>query len=191
MRTAMVVMAVVLNIPVEYNDSAAEIARKLDDKLSTICYLASPFKAPLRVSDKMKIFLRSSGLEKVAPLAVHTAVTEGITTKAILTPLLTIYTTVNNMQYPTPEQNYLRSTSLMDRVFKDTYNNIRETKPDFNPDKMKYAMLQSIISKNVNGDNILERDSRFESRLNDAQVEASNALQRVRTKRLELTQMNL
>ena len=191
MRTALVVMAIALNIPVEPNYSAADIAIKLDDKLNTICYLASGFRKPLLVDNTMKKFLRLSGLERIAPIAVSTAVSSGVTNRAILTPLFSLYELANRMRYPDLDSTYIRATPLMKTVFKDTFDKLKESRPNFDgPDKMRFTVLQYLISNHVTLDPEMERDVRYEAKLREAQEEVSEALNRLRAKYNDITSLN-
>jgi len=91
----------------------------------------------------------------------------GITTRAIMTPLFTIYTYVNGMQQDPTNKQFLKSTPLMDQYFQDTYARLRAepqryqkikgTKqddlskpiPPFDPNHFRYASIQSIVAENT------------------------------------------
>lgn len=133
------------------------------------------FKNPIVVSDNMKNFFASANLgpsdprnPASAPLAQQLAVgTNGVTTRAIMTPLFNIYAHVNNMQQDPENKQFLTSTPEMDQYFQQTYANLaakpqtyqknRETGqpdltkpiPKFDPKHFRYASIQSIVAENA------------------------------------------
>lgn len=152
------------------------------------------FKNPILVTDNMREFfsqanLGPSGLEDTGvrrknkkgeeevvyrlnpnspPLNTVLAVGQnGVTTRAIMTPLFNIYAQVNDMQKDPENKQFLTSTPEMDRYFQETYRTLearpqkyqkdKETgKPDmakpipkFDPKRFRYASIQSIVAENT------------------------------------------
>jgi len=130
------------------------------------------FKNPILVKDNMRQFFATANLGPVDPrnpssqplnqvLAVGR---EGVTTRAIMTPLFNIYAHVNNMQQDRENKQFLTSTAEMDRYFSETYQRLaaapqRFYKPDkegvvkpiprFDPKHFRYASIQSIVADNA------------------------------------------
>ena len=143
------------------------------------------FKNPILVTPNMIEFFRSANLgpSQVGPNADPNAPPlndflsvrdDGKTTRAILTPLFSIYAHVNNMQRDPENRQFLTSTPDMDAHFQETYRILAarpqtyqkrkvvgpdgvETKvedrtkpiPIFRPDHFRYASIQSIVALNT------------------------------------------
>lgn len=138
------------------------------------------FKNPIFVSDAMKNFFAVAnlgsdprpGFEGEAPLNTQLAVgAQGVTTRAIMTPLFNIYAHVNQMQKDPAHKQYLTATDQMNQFFAPTWQrltakdraqdagpNPRLTKPDkngvrkpipvFDPQHFQYNRVQSIVADN-------------------------------------------
>ena len=92
---------------------------------------------------------------------------EGVTTRAIMTPLFNIYAHVNDMQKDPNNKQFLTSTPQMDQYFQETYTRLagrpqkyqkdKETGqpditkpiPKFDPKRFRYASIQSIVADNT------------------------------------------
>ncbi len=130
------------------------------------------FKNPILVTDNMREFFKTANLgpsdpanPASTPLNQVLAVgTNGITTRAIMTPLFNIYAHVNAMQKDPANKQFLTSTPQMDQYFQQTYANLmakpqKFTKPDkagvqkpipkFDPKRFRYASIQSIVAENT------------------------------------------
>ena len=133
------------------------------------------FKNPIVVSDNMKNFFASANLgpsdprnPASAPLSQQLAVGQnGVTTRAIMTPLFNIYAHVNNMQKDPENKQFLTATPEMNQYFQQTYANLaakpqkyqknKETGqpdlskpiPKFDPNHFRYASIQSIVAENT------------------------------------------
>jgi len=130
------------------------------------------FKNPILVTDNMREFFRVSNLgpsdpanPNSAPLNSVLAVGQnGVTTRAIMTPLFNIYAKVNDMQKDPNNRQFLTATPQMNQYFSDTYRRLaaqpqRFTKPDktgvakpipkFDPNRFRYASIQSIVADNT------------------------------------------
>jgi hypothetical protein len=123
------------------------------------------FKNPILVTENMRAFFAEANLGNdprfpgSPALNTQLAVgSEGVTTRAILTPLFNIYAHVNNMQKDPAHRQFLTSTPQMDRFFAQTYANLAarparvstkgEPIPQFDPRRFRYASIQSIIADN-------------------------------------------
>lgn len=130
------------------------------------------FKNPILVTDNMREFFRVANLgpsdpgnTNSVPLNSVLAVGQnGVTTRAILTPLFNIYAHINNMAQDPNNKQFLTSTQQMDQYFQQTYARLaarpqRYTKPDkngvekpipkFDPKRFRYASIQSIVADNT------------------------------------------
>lgn len=87
------------------------------------------FKNPILVSEDMRQFFSVANLgpsnpdqPASVPLNTQLAVGQnGVTTRAILTPLFNIYAQVNGMQQDPANRQFLTSTPQMDQYFRATY----------------------------------------------------------------------
>ena len=137
------------------------------------------FSIPIKVTQNMQEFFRNANLGYVDPRNSNSALlnnslsvsTIGITTRAILTPLLNIYIILNNLQSRGQDDSkqYLTSDALMDQYFERTYQLILQDEqqkamkqnsqyrtdkngkriPFFDPKKFRFASLQSIVKFNT------------------------------------------
>lgn len=133
------------------------------------------FKNPILVTDNMRNFFSQANLgpsepgnPNSAPLNQVLAVgANGVTTRAIMTPLFNIYAHVNDMQKDPENKQFLTATPQMNQYFQDTYARLaakpqrfqkdKETgKPDlskpipqFDPNRFRYASIQSIVADNT------------------------------------------
>jgi hypothetical protein len=133
------------------------------------------FKNPILVSDSMREFFSQANLgpsdpsnPNSAPLSSVLAVGQnGVTTRAIMTPLFNIYAHVNQMQKDPENKQFLTATPQMNQYFQDTYARLaarpqkyqkdKETgRPDptkpipkFDPNRFRYASIQSIVADNT------------------------------------------
>ena len=129
------------------------------------------FKNPILVSDNMRSFFAVANLgpsdprnPQSEPLNGKLAVgLNGVTTRAIMTPVFNIYAQVNAMQKDPQNKQFLTSTPQMDQYFTETYARLaakpqRYTKPDkdgvskpipkFDPKRFRYASIQQIVADN-------------------------------------------
>lgn len=140
------------------------------------------FKNPIVVTQNMREFLANANLgpsdprnPMSAPLnKVLTAGTQGLTTRAILTPLFNIYAVVNGIQRDPNQRQFLTSTPEMDRYFAQTFANlvaadkaeprfskkpnkqgVRTRLPDFDPKHFTFARIQSIVADNTVSKDVL------------------------------------
>jgi len=132
------------------------------------------FKNPILVSDAMRGFFSVANLgpsdptnPASAPLNSQLAVgINGITTRAIMTPLFNIYAHVNRMQQDPNNKQFLTSTPQMDQYFQATYARLaaapqkfakgKDGQPDmskpipkFDAKRFRYASIQSIVADNT------------------------------------------
>lgn len=133
------------------------------------------FKNPILVSDNMRAFFSGANLgpsdpanPNSQPLSQVLAVGQnGITTRAIMTPLFNIYAHVNQMQRDPNNKQFLTATPQMNQYFPDTYARLaarpqkyqknKETGepdlskpiPKFDPNRFRYASIQSIVADNT------------------------------------------
>lgn len=130
------------------------------------------FKNPILVTDAMREFFRNANLGpsdpsnlNSAPLNSQLAVGfNGVTTRAIMTPLFNIYAQVNGMQKDPANKQFLTSTPQMDQYFATTYarlaaapqkfakadkQGVRKPLPKFDPRRFRYASIQSIVADNT------------------------------------------
>ena len=126
------------------------------------------FKNPVTISHNMLQFFRNANLGKIDPRDPNSAnlrdslysLRSGITTRSILTPLLNIYVTVNNMQKDPTKKQFLTATPEMYQYFQHTFNQLAARPPrfdrnniaipPFNPQKFRFNNIQSIIALNIN-----------------------------------------
>ena len=130
------------------------------------------------VTDNMKAFFSRANLGPVdprnpssGPLKDQLLVgRDGITTRAIMTPVFSIYAHVNNMQQDPTNGQYLTATSDMDAHFQETYRRLEAAPqtyykkkladgskvedrtrpiPKFRPDHFRYANVQQIVADNA------------------------------------------
>lgn len=106
----------------------------------------SGFMTPVKLSYNLKTFITKGyfGFDTKYMMAV----TNGVCNRAILTPLFNLYAKANNMRSPDIKQ-WLSATPLMYELFSTTFDDIKKTKPEFNPENFKYEMFKSIISLNI------------------------------------------
>ena len=129
----------------------------------------------------------------------------GISNRAMLTPILYIYARVNNM-WKDPE--FMTSTARMNQYFQDTYDRLaarpqkyyrnRETRgpdltrpiPKFDPERFKYAGLQMIIADNMMPKDQythqqleLLKDPAIKQRIYQEQIFISNILKQYKAKK--------
>jgi len=145
------------------------------------------FKNPIIVSENMINFFRTANLGqgitgvptfnhegKIVALADRRSLgslnqllavsTNGITTRAIMTPLFNIYAHVNNMQQDPTNHQFLAATTDMYKYFSQTFaslsarpakmskpdkNGVRKPIPQFDPKHFRYASIQSIVAENT------------------------------------------
>ncbi len=130
------------------------------------------FKNPILVTDNMREFFTTANLGPSdpnaagsAPLNTVLAVGQnGVTTRAIMTPLFNIYAHVNAMQKDPNNKQFLTATPQMDAKFQQTYARLaarpqKYTKPDkngetkpipkFDSRRFRYASIQSIVADNT------------------------------------------
>ena len=130
------------------------------------------FKNPILVTDNMRDFFGIANLgpsdpelANSAPLNSILAVGQnGVTTRAIMTPLFNIYAHVNGMQQDPNNKQFLTATPQMDQYFQNTYlvlaakvqtftkadkNGVKKPIPIFNPKRFRYASIQSIVADNT------------------------------------------
>ena len=129
------------------------------------------FKNPILVSDNMREFFAVANLgpsdprnPQSEPLNKKLAVgMNGVTTRAIMTPVFNIYAHVNRMQKDPENKQFLTATPEMDQYFKDTYrrleaqpqryakadkDGVRKPIPKFSPQRFRYASIQQIVADN-------------------------------------------
>ena len=133
------------------------------------------FKNPILVTDNMRAFFSTANLGPSDPTnAASTPLNQvlavgqnGVTTRAIMTPLFNIYAHVNNMQKDPENKQYLTATPQMNQYFQQTYARLAQkpqkfqksketgepdlTKPipRFDPNRFRYASIQSIVADNT------------------------------------------
>jgi hypothetical protein len=133
------------------------------------------FKNPILVTDNMRAFFSQANLgpsdptnPASTPLNQVLAVGQnGVTTRAIMTPLFNIYAHVNNMQKDPENKQYLTATPQMNQFFQETYARLAakpqkfqknketgepdmgKTIPRFDPNRFRYASIQSIVADNT------------------------------------------
>ena len=133
------------------------------------------FKNPIKVTDNMREFFSNASLGPSVPgnpssqaLSQILAVGQnGITTRAIMTPLFNIYAHVNQMQKDPANKQFLTATAEMNQHFGPTYQRLaakpqkfqknKETGqpdlskpiPKFDPNRFRYASIQSIVADNT------------------------------------------
>lgn len=130
------------------------------------------FKNPILVMEPMRAFFSVANLgpsdprnAASAPLAGQLAVgINGVTTRAIMTPLFNIYAHVNHMQQDPANKQFLTSTAQMDQYFQATYarlaalpqtyakkdkDGVQKPIPRFDPKRFRYASIQSIVADNT------------------------------------------
>ena len=198
MKYLLVVIARAMDINPGQHESSRSICNELKSHLNSCKEAFSPFVQPVTLSYQMRNFLKESGLNKDAPLAVTMAVKEGISSRAILTPLFNIYAKQNNMQVYPDELNFVKSTPLMNKWFGDTYEQMihehpkvqhniinpntlkkqpRTKQPVFNPDKFRYSSFPIIFGHNITP---AENNPIFDKQLNTAQQEVLAKLAEMR-----------
>ena len=126
------------------------------------------FKNPIIVSEAMQRFLAGGNFGPSDPFNTNSAPLNSllsgganrVTTRGIMTPLLSIYSQLNNMQQDPNNKQFLTATPEMKQVFGATFGKLEaeparvgkksgKPLPRFNRDKFQYARLQSIVSDNV------------------------------------------
>ena len=133
------------------------------------------FKGPILVSDNMREFFSGANLGPSNPAdpnstplnQILSVGANGVTTRAIMTPLFNIYAHVNRMQKDPNNKQFLTATDAMNRYFQNTYASLaarpqkyqknKETGqpdlskpiPKFDPNRFRYASIQSIVADNT------------------------------------------
>ena len=133
------------------------------------------FKNPIKVTPNMQQFFANANLgpsdpsnPNSAPLNTLLAVgANGITTRAIMTPLFNIYAHVNQMQKDPANKQFLTATPQMNQYFQQTYANLAakpqkyqknkatggedlsKPLPKFDPNHFRFASIQSIVADNT------------------------------------------
>lgn len=136
---------------------------------------ATGFQRPMFVDEEMKAFFKTANLgpsdpndPNSAPLNTLLAVGDtGVTTNGMMTPLFSIYATVNNMQQDPTNKQFLTATPEMDRYFSQTYQkaaaepvrykknkvtgqpDLSQPLPKFDPKHFRYANIQTIVKYHV------------------------------------------
>ena len=113
----------------------------------------SGFKLPVYINDNLRGFLSEANFgpsDPSNPWSVPlkdyiSAVSTGITTRAMLTVLFTLYIKLNNLL----AKGYISADPLMYKWFGDTFNTIKDSDPSFDPKQFRYNQLHRIISPNV------------------------------------------
>ena len=190
MKYLLVVIARAMDMNPGQYESISSICYKLKSRLN-ICKPpnTSLYAQPVTLSYQMRNFLKESGLNKDVPLAVAMAVKEGISSREILTPLFNIYAKRNNMQVYPNEQQFVKSTPLMNKWFGDTYEQmihqypkiqqmLKVKQPVFNPDKFRYSSFPIIIIRNITP--MKENNPMFVKQLNAAHQEVMDKLTEMR-----------
>lgn len=96
------------------------------------------FHIPIYVSQAMQNFFAEANLGYVVPFDVQSGqlnnslllTSDRITTRAILTPLFSIYAFLNGMQRDKNSLQYLTATNLMNKYFNDTYDSILQSEQE-------------------------------------------------------------
>ena len=116
----------------------------------------SGFQSPVEISDNLKRFITNGdfGFDTSNLMAV----TDGITSRAILTVIFNIYSIVNKMQKDPENKQMLTATSLMYDCFGKTFEELQKKRPEFNPERFRYASMQSIVCLNVSNVDENDRD---------------------------------
>ncbi len=129
------------------------------------------FRTPVYINENLRGFLTEgnfgpsdlSNLWSVPLNHYISALSTGITTRSMLTPLFNIYAQVNHMQQDPNNKAVLTATPMMHKWFGETFRKLAERPqrqrrdgtliPKFDPQNFRYASLQSIIA-----DNTIKRD---------------------------------
>ena len=142
------------------------------------------FKNPILVTDNMREFFGVANLgpsepsnKNSKPLNEILAVGQnGVTTRAIMTPLFNIYAHVNGMQRDPDNKQFLTATAQMNTYFQNTYqvlssrpqtftkadkNGVRKPIPIFDPLRFRYASIQSIVADNTIKDPQLNNEQKL------------------------------
>lgn len=138
------------------------------------------FKTPVLLTPALVGFLREADCGLSDPtdpnsesLNESLLTTAGLSTRAILTPLINIYAFKAQMQKDPKNLSMLTATPLMYKWFGDTFAEIQaipEKKspfngthiPAFDPEHFRYASIQSIIALNI-----VPRDTLTEEQMNE------------------------
>ena len=133
------------------------------------------FKNPIKVSENMRQFFSQANLGPSDPAQpgstplnqVLAVGANGITTRAIMTPLFNIYAHVNQMQKDPNNKQFLTATPQMNQYFQETYARLaakpqkyqtdKETGqpdlakpiPKFDSARFRFASIQSIVADNT------------------------------------------
>lgn len=136
---------------------------------------ATGFQRPMFVDENMVNFFKTANLgpsdpnnPNSTPLnQVLSVAQDGVTTNGMMTPLFSIYATLNNMQQDPTNGQYLTSTPEMDRYFSATYQqaanepqryykdkvtgeyDLTRPLPKFDPKHFRYANIQTIVKYHV------------------------------------------